>query len=165
MQCPRCRSSDIKSLSGWYASGASAIDARTRGIAALYSVRTKGTAQTHLAQLVCPPARWRYLKPTLAFLVAGTVGVPVLAAVLPRLPGGEIQFPERFFIPSIVAIFACIPILWAATVIHNLIVFPPKMKVWSSQWMCGTCKVIFEPDTWKDTPSLTSTQNAGSFME
>jgi hypothetical protein len=159
MQCPKCQSSNVKSFSAWYASGASAIDARTRGVAALYAIRTKAMAKTGIAQLASPPTNWQYLKPTLAFLVAGTLGVPILTAVLPRLPGGGIQFPQHLFIPSIVAILACIPLLWVAVAIHNRLVVPSKMRQWNSGWMCGSCQSIFHI---LDTQNATRLQAADS---
>ena len=95
------------------------------------------------AQLASPPTKWRYLKPTRASLVAGTVGVPILTGVLPRLPGGGVQFPEHLFIPSIIAILACIPILCMAIAVHNWIIVPSQMKAWNSKWMCGSCECVF----------------------
>lgn len=144
MQCPKCQSSDVNSLSAWYALGTSAVDVRTRGLAALYAVRTKGMAKTGIAQLASPPTKWQHLKPTLAFLVAGTLGVPILTAVLPRLPGGGVQFPEHLFIPSITAVPVCLPILWTVIAIHNWIIVPSRMKNWNSKWMCGSCLSIVD---------------------
>jgi hypothetical protein len=159
MQCPKCQSSDVNPLSTWYASGTSVIDARTAGVAALYAVRTKGMIKTGRAQLASPPTKWRYLKPTRASLVAGTVGVPILTGVLPRLPGGGVQFPEHLFIPSIIAILACIPILCMAIAVHNWIIVPSQMKAWNSKWMCGSCECVFDvPDcrngTWSSPANI-----------
>jgi hypothetical protein len=47
-----------------------------------------------LAQLAGPPEKGHYLKSTLAFLVTATFVSPILAAVLPYLPG------EGFISPS-----------------------------------------------------------------
>ena len=143
MRCPKCQSGHVKSFSAWYTSGTSAIDARTRGVAALYSVRTKGTVQTGLAQIASPPTNWHYFKPTLAFLGAGTLGIPILVAVLPHLTGGGLHSLETLFFPGIVAVLACIPIVWLSIAFHNCFVLPSKMKAWESEWMCGSCQTTF----------------------
>ena len=153
MQCPKCQSSNVKSFSAWYASGTSAIDARTKGGAALYSVRTKGKLQTGPAQLATPPTKLQCLKPTLALLVAGTVGVPLLTAILPRLPGSGVQFPEHLFTPSIIAILACIPIMWTVIALHNWIIVPLRMRAWTSEWMCGSCQTVFDRADLRPTPA------------
>jgi hypothetical protein len=71
---------------------------------------------------------------------------PITAvAVMMLVEEGKIGLDDPISnIPSVIALLACIPILWTGIAIHNWVLIPSKMWMWRSASMCGSCQAIFE---------------------
>ncbi len=142
MQCTKCQSDNVQSLSVIYESGTSQINTRSRttgggigfgggglgGAVGGGRTTTSGTQQSHLAAKAAPPKK----KPLSPAFIAVGIGLILVMAGLPAV----------FLIIAVaIGIF-----LGYRAWKYNKEEFPPKYEVWTRSWHCNKCGTIFSTE-------------------
>src|SRR5579864_2948701 len=153
LQCPRCKSTDLKKVSLAYQEGLYRVDTRTRLSGVLIGsggpdmvvgrARTKGVRQTELSKTLSPPTKWSYLKVVLwsgIFSLVALVGYVnhVMASPSP-VSGVPVEIYAVLFSTAFV-LAACL--FWR----HNQSIYPRQYSQWNRSFICQRCGTVSERD-------------------
>jgi hypothetical protein len=151
LQCPNCRSTDLKKVSLVYQEGLRHVNMRTRlrGVVVgsdgpdvvVGRATTKGTHQTEISRVLAPPKRWSYLRllgwSLLVFLSVGWLVVYVNA--ITARSASVISMPlELYFMLCCGAAILLASFFWK----HNRSDYPRKYETWQNSYMCEKCGTV-----------------------
>ncbi len=149
LQCPRCKSTDLKRVSLAYQEGLYRVDTRTRLSGVLIgsggpdmvvgAARTKGVRQTELSMRLSPPSKWSYLK-----LIAwgGIISVVALVAYVNHVmasPPPVSVLPVQIYAVLFSGAFIFLFILFWR---HNRSTYPREYAQWDRSFICERCGAV-----------------------
>jgi hypothetical protein len=153
LQCPNCKSTDLKKISLAYLEGLQHVTTRTRLRAVVVGsegpdvvvgrATTKGTQQTEISKSLTPPQKWSYAKlfgwSILILLSVGWLIVYVNA--ITTKSSSVISLPLTLF-----ALFwlAASTLLLVSFWRHNCSTYPRQYAEWSRAFICERCGVVSE---------------------
>src|SRR5580700_441340 len=134
MDCPSCNSSNLKKLSLIHAAGLYESRGRIRGFFlgdsdGLLFGKYRGRNQSHLSQMVRPPAKFPYATPAILWLVGF---FPLMAFVGRR----KLSFAMGLVSAAYILL---LPTLVVSAVVYNFFVYPQKYRTWDGTFMCQRC--------------------------
>ena len=151
LQCPNCRSADLKKVSLAYQEGLQRVSTRTRlrGVVVgsdgpdvvVGRATTKGTQQTEISKALTPPRKWSYLKlfgwSVLVFLSVGWLVIYIHAVTTNSSTVSSISFTIHTVVSSgvFIALFA---FFWR----HNSVKYPQEYAQWNRSFLCERCGTI-----------------------
>ncbi len=151
LQCPNCKSTDLKKVSLAYQEGLQRISTRTRlrGVVTgsdgpdviVGRATTKGTQQTEISRALTPPKKWPYSKlfgwSVLVFLSVGWIVFYVNTIM--RNASSVSSFPLMIFAVLSVGMFV-VPffVFWK----HNHSTYPRRCAMWERSFICQRCGTI-----------------------
>lgn len=152
LQCPRCKSADLKSVSLAYREGLYRVDTRTRLAGVLIGsggpdmivgrARTKGFRQTELSKLLSPPMKWSYWK---LLSWSGLVSVAALIAYVNyamATPPPVSVLPVEIYAVTFASFFVLFMwLFWR----HNHAAYRRQYKQWNRSLVCQRCGNVSEP--------------------
>lgn len=155
LECPNCRSTDLKKVSLAYQEGIQRVNTRTRlrGVVVgsdgpdvvVGRASTKGTQQTDISKTLTPPKKWSYLKlfgwSLLVFLSLGWIMFYVntitqnssLASSVPLTIYGVIS----------AGVFVVLLLAWSK---HNYSTYPRQLVPWDRSFICKRCGAVSEQE-------------------
>jgi hypothetical protein len=155
LQCPNCRSTDLKKASLAYQEGLQHVSTRTRlrGVVVgsdgpdvfVGRATTKGTQQTENSKALTPPKKWSYAKlfgrSTLAFLMCGWIvfylnTITNNSSSVSSLPLTVFALLSAFLLVVIFFLY------WN----HNHSTYPRKYAKWDRSFICNRCGVVCDQD-------------------
>jgi hypothetical protein len=154
LQCPNCRSTDLKKVSLAYQEGLQHVSTRTRirGVVVgsdgpdvvVGRATTKGTQQTEVSKALTPPKKWSYAKlggwSALAFLSVGWIVFYVNA--ITNNSSSVSSLPLTIYAVLFAVVFAvCFVAYWN----HNHSTYPRQIGVWDRSFICQRCGAVVEP--------------------
>ena len=140
LECPNCRSTDLKRIFLVYAAGVH--DTRGRFIASLpgsasglFFGRYRGASQSRLSKIVAPPVRAPYFLPIVLWLFGFFV---------------VIAFGSLGKLSSLMALISVgynllLPVYLIAALFYNWFVRPTKYRNWENTFLCQRCATRIEP--------------------
>lgn len=155
LQCPNCRSTDLKKVSLAYQEGLQHVSTRTRlrGVVVgsdgpdvvVGRATTKGTQQTEISKALTPPKNWSYAKlfgwSALAFLSVGWIVFYV--NTITNNSSSVSSLPLRVFgVLSACLFVALFFLFWN----HNHSTYPRKYAQWERSFICNRCGVVCDQD-------------------
>ena len=149
LQCPHCKSTDLKSVSLAYREGLYRVDTRTRLAGVLIGsggpdmivgrARTKGFRQTELSKLLSPPMKWSYWK-----LVSwsGLVSVAALIAyvnyAMASPPPVSVLPVEIYGVLCTISLGFLLIVFWR----HNHSTYSRQYTLWNRSFICLRCGTL-----------------------
>jgi len=160
LQCPNCRSRDLKKVSLAYQEGLQHVSTRTRlhGVVVgsdgpdlvVGSGTTNGIQQTAISRMVAPPRRWSYKTlvrwSVLAFLVAGWIVfyANTVATNSQTVSSVPLTVYTVLMLCAFVGAFAG---FWR----HNHSTYPREFARWECSYLCGRCGTVSEQSASRST--------------
>ena len=155
LQCPNCRSADLKNVSFAYQEGLQHVSTRTRlrGVVVgsdgpdvvVGRATTKGMQQTGISKALTPPAQWSYVKlfgwSVLVFLSVGWVVFYV--NTITNNSSSVSSLPLTVFAVLSTCLFVALFFLYWN---HNRSTYPRKYAKWDRSFICNRCGVVCERD-------------------
>jgi hypothetical protein len=148
LQCPNCRSTDLKKVSLAYQEGLQHVSARMRlrGVVVgsdgpdlvVGRATTKGTKQTEISRALTPPKKWSYLKlfgwSVLVFLSVGWLVVYIRAVTTNSSTLRSLSLTIHTVVSCglFVVLFA---LFWR----HNHSKYPKEYAQWNRSFICERC--------------------------
>ena len=153
LQCPRCQSTDLKSVSLAYREGLYRVDTRTRLAGVLIGsggpdmivgrARTKGFRQTELSKLLSPPMKWSYWK---LLSWSGLVSVAALIAyvnyAMASRPPVSVLPVELYAALASAAFILLVAVFWR----HNHSTYRRRYAGWDRSFVCERCGAVSQHD-------------------
>jgi hypothetical protein len=153
LQCPNCRSTDLKKVSLVYQEGLQHVSTRTRlrGVVVgsdgpdvvVGRATTKGTKQTEMSKLLTPPKKWSYMKlfgwSVLAFLSVGWI-VFYVNTVTKNSPSVS-SVPLTIYGVISAGVFVVFLLAWSK---HNHSTYPRQHAQWERSFICKRCGDVSE---------------------
>ena len=149
LQCPRCKSTDLKRVSLAYQEGLYRVDTRTRLSGVLIGsggpdmvvgrARTKGVRQTELSMRLSPPSKWSYLK---LIVWGGIISVVALVAYVNHVmasPPPVSVLPVQIYAVLFSGAFIFLFILFWR---HNRSTYPREYAQWNRSFVCERCGAV-----------------------
>jgi len=148
LQCPNCRSTDLKKVSLAYQEGLQRVSTRTRlrGVVVgsdgpdvvVGRATTKGTQQTEISKELTPPKKWSYLKfigrSILAFLSVGWIVFYV--NTITKNSSSVSSVPLAIYgVVSAVLFVVVFWLYWS----HNHSIYPRQYAQWNQSFICQRC--------------------------
>jgi hypothetical protein len=154
LQCPNCKSTDLKKVSLAYQEGLQHVSTRTRmhGIVVgsdgpdvvVGRAITKGTHQTEISKALTPPKKWSYLKlvgwSVLVFLSVGWI-VFYVKTITNKLSSGSSPPLTIFAVLSAGLFVVLFFFYWN----YNHSTYSRQYAQWSRSFLCQRCGNIVEP--------------------
>ena len=151
LQCPNCRSTDLKKVSLAYQEGVQRVSTRTRlrGVVVgsdghdvvVGRATTKGIQQTEISKMLSPPKKWSYLKllgwSLLLFLSLGWV-VFYVNTVTKNSPSVA-SLPLTIYAELSAGLFVVLFLLY---VTRNHLTYPRQYAHWNRSFICERCGTI-----------------------
>jgi hypothetical protein len=151
LQCPNCRSTDLKKVSLAYQEGLQHVSTRTqlRGVVVgsdgpdvvVGRATTKGTQQTEISKTLTPPKKWSYLKlfgwSVLVFLSVGWIVFYVYT--VDTNSSSVLSLPLAIYGILGIGIFAGVCILFWK---HNHTTYPRQFAQWEQSFICQRCGTV-----------------------
>lgn len=161
LQCPHCRSSDLKKVSLAYREGLYRVNTRTRLRGLLFSeggpevlagrATTRGIQQTELSKGLSPPRKRSYGRLILWFTIITFVALGAYVFFVASSHPPVSTLPLRIYVFLAPVIFLILVIsFWQ----HNRTAFPIKYAQWNRSFICQRCGAV----TLHDVPSNSSPQ-------
>jgi hypothetical protein len=155
LQCPNCRSTDLKKVSLAYQEGLQHVSTRTRlrGVVVgsdgpdliLSRGTTKGTKQTEISRVLAPPTKWSYVKlfgwSALMFLPVGWIVFYMNA--ITNNSSSVSSLPLTVFAVLCACLFVVLFFLYWN---HNHSTYPRKYAKWDRSFICNRCGVVCDQD-------------------
>ena len=158
LQCPNCRSTDLKKVSLAYQEGLRHVSTRTRlrGVVVgsdgpdvvVGRATTKGMHQTEISKTLSPPKKWSYLKllgwSVLIFLSFGWVVFYVNA--ITKNSSSVSSVPLTIYTVLSAGVFvALIIVYWK----HNHYTYERQFGRWDRSFICQRCGAVSQPGSHK----------------
>ena len=151
LQCPNCKSTDLKKVSLAYQEGLQRVSTRTRlrGIVVgsdgpdvvVGRATTKGTQQTEISKVLTPPKKWSYLKligwSALVFLSIGWIVFYV--NTITRNASSISSVPLAIYVLVSTAIFAAVFVVYWK---RNHSAYPRQYEQWDRSFLCQRCGTV-----------------------
>ena len=151
LQCPNCRSTDLKKVSLAYQERLQHVSTRTqlRGVVVgsdgpdvvVGRATTKGTQQTEISKTLTPPKKWSYLKlfgwSVLVFLSVGWIVFYVYT--VDTNSSSVLSLPLAIYGILGIGIFAGVCILFWK---HNHTTYPRQFAQWEQSFICQRCGTV-----------------------
>ena len=151
LQCPNCRSTDLKKVSLAYQEGLQHVSTRTRlrGVVVgsdgpdlvVGRATTKGTQQTEISKALTPPRKWSYLKlfgwSVLVFLSVGWIVFYVNTIT----KNSSSVFSVPLTIYALVSAGVCV-VLFLVYSKHNHFTYQREYAKWSRSFICERCGTV-----------------------
>ena len=151
LQCPNCKSTDLKKVSLAYQQGLQHVSTRTRlrGVVVgsdgpdvlVGRATTKGTQQTEISKKLTPPKKWSYLKLTgrsiLAFLSVGWV--VFYMNTITKNSSSVSSVPLTIYIVLSAGVFVALVLAYWN---HNHYTYAQEFAVWDRSFFCQRCGTI-----------------------
>ena len=151
LQCPNCRSTDLKKVSLAYQEGLQHLSTRTR----LHGVvvgsdgpdvvvgrgTTKGIQQTEISKALSPPEKWSYVKlfgwSVLVFLSGGWTVFYV--NTITKNSSSISSIALTIYVMLSAGLFAFLFLVYWR---HNHFTFPQQYRKWDQSFLCVRCATI-----------------------
>ena len=151
LQCPNCRSTELKKVSLAYQEGLQHVSARTRlrGVVVgsdgpnivVGRAITKGMQQTEISKALTPPAKWSYAKlfgcSALVFLSVGWIVFYVNAITTNASSVSSV--PLMIYAVLSVGLFVVLFLLYWK---HNHMAYPREYARWNRSFICERCGTV-----------------------
>jgi hypothetical protein len=148
LQCPNCRSTDLKKVSLAYQEGLQHVSTRTRlrGVVVgsdgpdvvVGRATTKGTQQTEISKTLTPPKKWSYLKlfgwSVLVFLSVGWIVFYVNAITTNTSSVSSVPLTIYAMLSGGIVVVLFL-VYWK----HNNSIYPRKYAKWDRSFICERC--------------------------
>ena len=155
LQCPNCRSTDLKKVSLAYQEGLRHVSTRTRlrGVmvgsdgpdVVVGRATTKGMQQTEISKALTPPTKWSYVKlfgwSALVFLSVGWIVFYV--NTITKNSSSVSSFPLTVFAVLSACLFVVLFFLYWN---HNHSTYLRKYAKWDRSFICNRCGVVCDQD-------------------
>jgi hypothetical protein len=156
LQCPNCRSTDLKKVSLAYQEGLQRVSTctRLRGVVVgsdgpdvvVGRATTKGIQQTEISKMLSPPKKWSYLKllgwSLLVFLSVGWIVFYMNAIAMNSTSVSSV--PLTIYVVIYAGVFAAIVVLFSK---HNHSTFPRQFAQWDRSFVCKRCGIVSQQET------------------
>jgi hypothetical protein len=153
LQCPNCRSTNLKKVSLAYQEGLQRVSTRTRlrGVVVgsdgpdlvLSRGTTKGTQQTEISRVLAPPTKWSYLKlvgwAVLVFLSVGWIVFYANTVVTNSQTMSSVPLTV-YTLLAVCAFAGAFAGFWR----HNHSIYPREFARWERSYLCGRCGTVSE---------------------
>jgi hypothetical protein len=151
MQCPNCRSTDLKKVSLAYQEGLQHVNTRTRlrGVVVgsdgpdvvVGRATTKGMQQTDISKALTPPKKWSYLRlfgwSALVFLSVGWVVFYV--NTITKNSSSVSSFPLTIYALVSAGVFVALFLVYSK---HNQSTYPRQFAKWDRSFICERCGTV-----------------------
>jgi hypothetical protein len=151
LQCPNCRSTDLKKVSLAYQEGLQHVSTRTRlrGVVVgsdgpdvvVGRATTKGMQQTEISKALTPPKKWSYLKllgwSVLVFLSVGWIVFYV--NTITNNSSSVASVPLRIYAVLAVGVFVVLFLIYWN---HNHSTYPGQYARWNRSLICERCGAV-----------------------
>lgn len=151
LQCPNCKSADLKKVSLVYHEGLQRVNTRTRlrGVVVgsdgpdmlVGRATTKGTDQTEISKTLTPPKKWSYVKllgrSILVFLSIGWMVFYV--NTITRNASSVSSGPLTIYSLVSAGVFLVLCIAYWK---HNRFTYPRRYGQWDRSFICQRCGTI-----------------------
>jgi hypothetical protein len=152
-RCPKCNSTDLKSLSLAFQEGRFSVNtqSRLRGVVVgaegpdvvVGRATTRGLQQSELSKKLSPPTKWSYGKVVLWSVAITFFALVVYVRSVMSHPGPASSFPVTLY----AAIFPLVlAVLFAAIWRHNHSTYSREYAEWSSSFVCQLCGTVSRHD-------------------
>jgi transcriptional regulator with XRE-family HTH domain len=155
LQCPNCKSTDLKKISLAYQEGLQHVSARTRlrGVVVgsdgpdviVGRATTKGTQQTEISKPLTPPNRWSYLKlcgwSALVFLSVGWIVLYV--NTITTNSSSVSSVPLTIYAVLSGGLFVVLFLVYWK---HNHTAYPREYAHWNRSFICERCGTVSEQE-------------------
>ena len=153
LRCPKCNSSDLKSLSVAYQEGRFSANARSRfrGVVVgeggpdvmVGRVTTREVQQSDLSKRLSPPTKWSYRKVVLWSVVVSILALVIYVRSVMSHPGPASSLPVSLY----AVIFPIVlVVLLAAIWRHNHSTYSREYAEWSRSFVCERCGTVSQHD-------------------
>lgn len=151
LQCPNCRSTNLKKVSLAYQEGLQRVNmcTRLRGVVVgsdgpdvvVGRATTKGTQQTEISKALTSPRKWSYLKligrSALVFLSVGWI-LFYVNTIAKNSPSAS-SLPLTIYTLLATGLFAVVLLAYLK---HNHSSYPRRYAEWHRSFLCGRCGSI-----------------------
>ena len=151
LQCPNCKSTDLKKVSLAYQEGLQRVSTRTRlrGVVVgsdgpdvvVGRANTKGTQQTEISKVLTPPKRWSYLKlfgwSALVFLSVGLIVFYV--NTITTNASSVSSVPLTIYAVLSAGLFVALFLVYWK---HNHSTYPRQYAHWDRSFLCNRCGAV-----------------------
>jgi hypothetical protein len=155
LQCPNCRSKDLKKVSLAYQEGLQHVSTRTRlrGVVVgsdgpdvvVGRATTKGIQQTELSKELTPPMKWSYPKlfgwSVLMFLSVGWI--VFYANTIMRNSSSVSSIPLAVYSLLSAGVFVVLFLIYWN---HNHSTYPGQYALWNRSFICERCGAVSQHD-------------------
>jgi hypothetical protein len=155
LQCPNCRSTDLKKVSLAYQEGLQHVSTRTqlRGVVVgndgpdvvVGRAATKGVQQTEISKALTPPAKWSYVKlfgwSALVFLSVGWIVFYV--NTITKNSSSVSSFPLTIYALLSAGVFVVLFLVYWK---RNHSTYPREYAKWNQSFVCGRCGTVSQRD-------------------
>ena len=155
LQCPNCRSTDLKKVSLAYQEGLQHVStlARLRGVVVgsdgpdmvVGRATTKGMQQTGISKVLSPPKKWSYVKLfgwlALVFLSVGWIVFYV--NTITKNSSSVSSFPLTIYGLLSVGVFVVLFLIYWN---HNHSTYPGQYARWNRSFICERCGAVSQHD-------------------
>jgi hypothetical protein len=156
LQCPNCRSTDLKKVSLAYQEGLRHVSTRTRlrGVVVgsdgpdlvVGRATTKGMQQTEISKALTPPAKSSYVKlfgwSALVFLSVGWIVFYV--NTITKNSSSVSSFPLTIYALLSAGVFVVLFLVYWK---RNRSTYPREFAKWNQSFVCGRCGTVSQHDT------------------
>ena len=151
LQCPNCRSTDLKKVSLAYQEGLQHMSTRTRlrGVVVgsdgpdvvVGGATTKGKQQTEISKVLTPPAKWSYVKlfgwSALVFLSVGWIVFYV--NTITKNSSSVASVPLMAYSLLSAGVFVVLLLIYGK---HNHLTYPGQYARWNRSFICQRCGTL-----------------------
>lgn len=151
LQCPNCRSKDLKKVSLAYQEGLQHVSTRTRlrGVVVgsdgpdvvVGGASTKGMQQTEISKALTPPAKWSYVKlfgwSALVFLSVGWIVFYV--NTITKNSSSVPSVPLMAYSLLSACVFVVLLLIYGK---HNHLTYPGQYARWNRSFICQRCGTV-----------------------
>lgn len=153
LRCPRCNSSDLKSLSVAYQEGRFSANARSRfrGVVVgdggpdvvVGRVTTREVQQSDLSKRLSPPTKWSYRKVVLWSVAVSFLALVIYVRSVMSHPGPASSLPVTLYAVIFpIVLVALLAAIWR----HNHSTYSREYAEWSRSFVCERCGTVSQHD-------------------
>jgi hypothetical protein len=155
LQCPYCKSTDLKKLSLAYQEGLQHVSTRTRvrGVVVgsdgpdvvVGSAITKGIHQTEISKALTPPKKWSYVK-LFGWVVLGFLSVGWIVFYVNTITGNAASVssvPLMIYALFSVGVFVGVVLVYWR---HNNSSYARQYAEWKRSFICQRCGTVSEQE-------------------
>jgi hypothetical protein len=153
LRCPKCNSSDLKSLSLAFQEGRFSGNTRSRfrGMVVgdggpdvvIGTATTRGVQQSDLSKRLSPPTRWSYGKVILWSAIVSIVALVIYVRSVMSHPGPASSLPVTLYAVVFPIVLAAILVVtWR----HNHSTYSREYAEWTRSFVCERCGNVSQHD-------------------